>query len=162
MGTPRWWLIELVEMTKNMEMGAEVPALDQFTDEDFRLTVLRATRLIAILTLVGIPIVWWKLGWQSVALLVLGAAISGSGIWEWRRLMSAVMAQMDAETTPGKKPRMAMILIGFFLRMGVVIALLYVSLKYLDGSVYALAAGLLMGVVSLTVEGIRLVRLWTV
>jgi hypothetical protein len=39
---------------------------------------------------------------------------------------------------------------------------LYVSLKTLNGSVYALAAGLGLGVFSLTVEGLRMVKAWTV
>jgi len=39
---------------------------------------------------------------------------------------------------------------------------LYVSLKFLDGSVYALAAGLAMGVFALTFEALRLVKAWTV
>jgi hypothetical protein len=39
---------------------------------------------------------------------------------------------------------------------------LYGSLKFLDGSVYALAAGLGLGVFSLTFEALRLVKSWTV
>ena len=57
---------------------------------------------------------------------------------------------------------MAPVLLGFFLRLGVAVAVLYVSLKYLDGSVYALAAGLGMGVFALTIEALRLVKAWTV
>ena len=37
---------------------------------------------------------------------------------------------------------MGRVLVGFFLRLGLTLVLLYVSLKYLNGSVYALAAGL--------------------
>ena len=36
------------------------------------------------------------------------------------------------------------------------------SLKLLNGSVYALAAGLALGVFALTVEGLRLMKAWTV
>jgi len=54
------------------------------------------------------------------------------------------------------------VLAGFFLTLGLSLAALYVSLKYLDGSVYALAAGLAMGVFALTIEGLRLVKAWTV
>ena len=57
---------------------------------------------------------------------------------------------------------MAMVLLGFFVRLAATIALLYVSLKVLNGSVYALAAGLALGVFALTVEGLRLVKAWTV
>jgi hypothetical protein len=42
------------------------------------------------------------------------------------------------------------------------VVLLYVSLKLLNGSVFALAAGLALGIFSLTVEGLRLMKLWTV
>jgi hypothetical protein len=39
---------------------------------------------------------------------------------------------------------------------------LYVSLKYLNGSVFALAAGLGLGVLSLTIESLKLMKRWTV
>lgn len=134
-------------------------ALESFSDQDFRRTILRALRLLAVVSVVGALLLWWKLGWQSAALLAVGAVISASGLWEWLRLMTAVMARMDGGGTA--RP-MAMVLIGFFVRLGATIALLYVSLKVLNGSVYALAAGLALGVFALTVEGLRLVKAWTV
>jgi len=133
--------------------------MDSFTDADFRRTMWSALRLMAVITVVAIPLVWWKLGWQSAALLLVGAAISGSGLWEWLRLMTAVMVRMDG----GAKARpMGMVLAGFFLRLGLTVVLLYVSLKVLNGSVYALAAGLALGVFALSVEGLRLMKAWTV
>ena len=129
-----------------------------FSDADFRRTILRALRLLAVLTVVGAALAGWKQGWPSATLLLVGAAISGSGLWEWLRLMSAVMERMDE----GAKPRpMGLILFGFFARLGLALGLLYVSLRYLNGSVYALAAGLALGVFSLTVEAIRLLKAWT-
>ena len=134
-------------------------AMESFTDADFKRTIWSALRLLAVITVVAAPLVWWKLGWQSAALLLVGAAISGSGLWEWLRLMTAVMVRMDE----GAKARpMGMVLFGFFLRLGLTVVLLYVSLKVLNGSVYALAAGLALGVFSLTVEGLRLMKAWTV
>ncbi len=139
--------------------GTQVQTLADFTDADFRRTMLNALRLLAVLTVAGGLLVWWKMSWQSAALLLVGAAISGSGLWEWLRLMTAVMARMDG----GAKARpMGMVLVGFFLRLGLTIVLLYVSLKILDGSVFALAGGLALGVFSLTVEGLRLMKAWTV
>ena len=130
-----------------------------FSDEDVRHTMLRALRLLAIITVIALPLAWWKLGWQSAALLLVGAGISASGLWEWMRLMAVVMSRMDA----GAKPRpMGTVLVGFFVRLGVAIAVLYASLKYLDGSVYALAAGLAMGMIALTIEALRLVKAWTI
>ena len=134
-------------------------ALENFSDEDFKQTILRSLRLLAMVTVAGALVLWWKLGWQSAALLVVGAAISGSGLFEWLRLMTAVMARMDG----GAKARpMGMVLAGFFLRLGLTIVVLYVSLKVLNGSVYALAGGLVLGVFALSVEGLRLIKAWTV
>jgi hypothetical protein len=129
------------------------------TDEDVRRTMMRALRLLAILAAAGVALAWWKLGWQSAALLAVGAGISASGLWEWTRLMAVVISRMDA----GAEARpVGMVLVGFFLRLGVALAALYVSVKYLDGSVYALVAGLALGMVALTIEALRLVRSWTV
>ena len=134
-------------------------AIDSYTDADFKRTIWSALRLMTIITVVAAPLVWWKEGWPSAALLVVGAVISGSGLFEWLRLMSAVMVRMDG----GQAARpMGMILVGFFLRLGVAVVVLYVSLKYLNGSVYALAAGLALGVFALAVEGLRLMKAWTV
>ncbi len=133
--------------------------MDSFTDADFKQTMLRALRLLVVITVVAAPLVWWKMGWPSAALLLVGAVISGSGLWEWLRLMTAVMVRMDAG---GKARPMGMVLTGFFLRLGLTVVLLYVSLKLLNGSVYALAAGLALGVFALSVEGLRLMKAWTV
>jgi len=136
-----------------------VAGLEGFTDADVRATLVRTLRLLAVLTLVGMALVGWKLGWRSAVLLLVGAAISGSGLWEWMRLMSAVMARMDAGT---KASPMGLVLTGFFLRLGLAIVVLYVSLKYLNGSVIALAGGLGLGIASLSFEAIRMARAWTV
>lgn len=133
--------------------------MEGFSDADFKRTILSALRLLVVITVVAAPVVGWKLGWQSAVLLLVGALISGSGLYEWLRLMTAVMVRMDG----GAKARpMGMVLFGFFLRLGLTVVLLYVSLKFLNGSVYALAAGLALGVFALTVEGLRLMKAWTV
>jgi len=136
-----------------------VKTAESFTDADFRTTILRAIRMMAVIAVVGALLLWWKMGWQSAALLLVGAVISGSGLWEWLRLMTAVMARMDHG---GVAKPMGMVLLGFFVRLAATIALLYVSLKVLNGSVWALAAGLALGVLSLSVEGLRLIKAWTV
>jgi hypothetical protein len=137
--------------------------MEEFTDSDFRRTILGAIRLLSIVTTVGALLLWLKFGWQSAVLLLVGSLISGSGLWEWLRLMTAVMVQMDAEPgATGKSRPMGRILFGFFLRLGLTLAILYVSLKVLHGSVFALAAGLGLGVFCLSIEGIRLMRTWTI
>ena len=134
-------------------------ALEGFTDADFRQTILRALKLLGIVAAAGVLLTLWKFGWQTALLLLVGAGISGSGLWEWLRLMTAVMARMD---NGGEAKPMAMMLVGFFLRLGLAVVVLYASLKYLDGSVYALAAGLALGIFALSIEGLRLVKAWTV
>jgi hypothetical protein len=133
--------------------------MDSFSDADFKRTIWSALRLLVVITVVAAPVVGWKLGWQSAVLLLVGAVISGSGLYEWLRLMTAVMVRMDGG---GKGRPMGMVLFGFFARLGLTVVLLYVSLKILNGSVYALAAGLALGVFALTVEGLRLMKAWTV
>lgn len=139
----------------------EIPAAG-FTDADARAVIARSVKIVAVLAVIGIVPAWIKGGWKSALLLLIGAAISGTGLWEWRRLMAALSAKM--EPLPGehivgaRRPSIGFALVGFFLRLFVVIAVLYVSLKYLNGSALALAAGLAMGVVALTIEGLRLLR----
>ena len=135
-----------------LELGA-------FSDEDFRRTILRALRLVAVLTAIALPLIWWKLGWRSGALLLVGAGISASGLWEWLRLLTAVMKRMDAG---GELRPMALVLFGFFVRLVLVVGVLYGSLKVLQGSVVAIAVGLGLGVFALMIEGLRLVKAWTV
>jgi hypothetical protein len=141
--------------------------LEGFTDADVRATLVRTLRLLAVLTVLGMALVGWKLGWRSALLLLVGAAISGSGLWEWMRLMSAVMARMDAggldpEKRGAAAHPMGLVLTGFFVRLGLSLVVLYVSLKYLNGSVIALAVGLGLGIASLTFEAIKMARAWTV
>lgn len=137
--------------------------LSEFTDADFRATILRALRLLLVLTLVCLPLIWWKYGWRSGVLLLVGAGISASGLWEWLRLLTAVMRRMDASGGDAAAMRpMALVVFGFFVRLVLVVGVLYGSLKLLEGSVVAIAAGLGLGIVSLTIEGLRLVKAWTV
>ena len=136
--------------------------LANYTDDDFRRTIWSALKLVAIATAIGIPLLWWKAGWETAMLFLIGALISGTSLFEWLRLMTAVMVRMDIQTElPAPVRPLAPVLIGFFLRLAVALVLLYVSLKFLNGSVYALAAGLALGVFALAVEGLRLMKAWT-
>lgn len=140
------------------------------TDADATRTITRALRLLAIMTVIATPIVGWKMGWQSGALLVAGAAISGAGLWKWLRLMTVVIARMDSSqgvdsegaSIPGQAKPLGNVLLGFFGTLGLMLVVLYGSLKLLDGSVYALFAGIAMGILALTIEALRLAKAWTV
>jgi hypothetical protein len=139
-------------------MKVESKLLEGLTDEDFTRTMVAALKLLAVLATIATALFWWKSGWESASLLAIGAALSALSLWEWLRLMTAVMHRMDASQ---KARPMGMLLVGFFLRLGLTLVVLYVSLRYLDGTVFALAAGLGLGVLSLSIEGVRLAKRWT-
>jgi hypothetical protein len=125
------------------------------TDADVRNAMLAAIRLLLMLSAAAAALFWGRSGWQSALLLVVGAAISATSLWEWLRLLTAINQRMDG----GQNPRpMGMILFGFFARLGLTLAVLYGSLRFLHGTVLALAAGLGLGLLSLSVEALRLLK----
>lgn len=125
------------------------------SDTDLRQTMLASLRLLAMLAAVVLAVFWWRAGWQSGLLVAVGAAISGASLWEWQRLMTAMNEHMDAGRTT--RPTGA-IVAGFVLRLGVTLLVLYASVKYLHGTVLALAAGLALGVVALSIQAVRLLK----
>lgn len=125
------------------------------SDADVHNTMIAALRLLVVLSLLAAAILWWRSSWQNALLLITGSAISGSSLWEWMRLITAINQQMDSGQTP--RP-MGMILFGFFARLFLTLVVLYGSLKYLHGTVLALAAGLGLGLLSLSFEALRLLR----
>jgi hypothetical protein len=128
---------------------------DTLTDADVRRTMLAAIRLLLVLSTIGAALFWWRMNWQSAVLLIVGSAISCTSLWEWLRLMTAMNQRMDA----GANPRpMGLIVLGFFTRLGLTLIALYASLKYLQGTVFALAAGLGLGLVSLIFEASKLLK----
>ena len=158
-----------------------VSSVPPYTADDASASLNRAAGIVLALTAVGLPLIWYLRDWRSALLLLVGSLISATGLWEWKRLMAALMARMDAQDAvqassgktvishldadpdrPVKAPSIAFAIVGFVLRLAVVIVVLYVSLKYLHGSVLALAAGLALGVIALTVEGVRLLRSGTI
>lgn len=133
-------------------------ARTEFLDQDLKAALTRALRTVLILTAVGVPAAWISLGWRSAVLFVVGAAICGTGILVWQRLMSAILERLSE----GRKPKpLAPVLAWFFTHLFLAACLLYVSLRGLDGSVYALIAGLGLALVALTIEAFRLLKVWT-
>ncbi len=134
------------------------------TDAQVRAAMLASIRLLAILSILAAALFLWLANWQSAALLLIGSAISSASLWEWLRLITAINQRMDAAAqiptqTPAQNPApMAPVLFGFFARLALTVALLYGSLEFLHGTVLALAAGLALGLLSLTIEALRLLR----
>jgi hypothetical protein len=135
--------------------------IGDFSEEELKSTLGRALRMVGILAAVGIPVVWFAAGgarWQSVLLFLVGALIAATGIYEWQRLMMAVLSRFNQG---GRARPLGAVLLWFFLRLALAAVVLYVSLRSLHGSVYALCAGLGLAVIALMIEAMRLLRSWS-
>ncbi|HCT61649.1 MULTISPECIES: hypothetical protein [Acidobacterium] len=126
-----------------------------FTDANFVSLMRRSMRNILIAGTILSLIVMSVWGWRTGLMLLVGAVISASGVREWQRLIAAINARLDQSQPPMATGRTLLI---FLLRLGMVGVVLYGSLKYLQGSVYALLAGLMLAIVALTFEGLRMLR----
>jgi hypothetical protein len=146
-----------------MTRGLAEMAASEFTAEDLRATLGRALRTVGVLAAAGTLLTWWvagwRQGWPSALLFLVGALIAATGILEWQRLMMAILSRFEGGGTA--RP-LVPVLLWFFLRLGIAGVVLYVSLRSLNGSVYALCAGLGLAVLALLIEALRLLRAWTV
>ena len=135
----------------------------EFSDQDLRLVFNRALRSVAIAIAVGIPVIWVAWGWRSMLLFLVGSAIAATGILEWRQLMTAVLQRLDlgGGTPQGKPKPLGGVLFWFFIRIVAAAAVLYVSLRSLDGKVAALLIGLALALAALLIEALRLLRRWS-
>ena len=132
----------------------------EFSDQDLRLVMNRALRSVLIAIAVGIPVIWLAWGWRSAVLYLVGGAIAATGILEWRQLMAAVLVRLDIGGQSTPKP-LGPVLFWFIVRLVAAAAVLYVSLRSLDGKVAALLLGIALGLIALFVEAIRLFRGWS-
>ena len=130
-----------------------IPILD-FTDADLKAALRRAFKTTAIIGVALALALTFVYGWQTGALLLAGTIISATGLWEWKRLVAFINAKLDNQKAAGA----GRVISTFFLRLVLAGGLLYVSLKCLHGSVYALVAGLALGIFALTVEAVRMIR----
>lgn len=148
-------------MTDNQTNAAEpsgaqagAPMFD-FDDAQFLGALRRSMWNIGVLGVVLAGLLTMFYGWQTGLMLLIGAAISLTGVWEWRRLVAAINARLDAQRSPHSLVRT---ILAFVLRLAMVGAVLYGSLKYLEGSVYALVAGLSLAMLMLTVEAFKMLK----
>jgi hypothetical protein len=137
------------------ETGPAANLAASMTDDDLREMLRRALRTVIILGLLLFLYFTFTLGWRSGLLALAGALISYTGIREWRNLAIAIFAKLDNRQTARPIGRT---LVMFFLRLAMVAAVLYVSLRCLHGSIYALVAGIGLAVVALSIEALRLLR----
>jgi uncharacterized membrane protein len=115
----------------------------------------RAFRNIVILGLVASLALWKASGWRDAAMLAAGAAVSAASTLEWRRLVRFINARLDNQQTA----RGTVIAVTLFaLRLMVFGVVIYVSLKWIQGSAIALLCGLGLALLAIIWEGIRLIR----
>ena len=131
----------------------------EFTDAHLKAAMLRALRLVAMLAAVAFVALWFTAGWQTAMLLLAGALVSASGLWEWQKLIALINARLDNAQAPGTGGSGSLgVVLGFFLRLVIAGAVLYGSLRCFHGPVYALVGGLGLAAFALAVEAVRLVR----
>jgi len=115
----------------------------------------RAFRNIVILGVVASLALWKASGWRDAAMLASGAAVSAASTLEWRRLVRFINARLDNQKTA----RGTVIAVTLFaLRLIVFGVVIYVSLKWIQGSAIALLCGLGLALLAIIWEGIRLIR----
>jgi hypothetical protein len=126
-----------------------------FTDADLKAALRRAFQTTVVLGLVLAVVLAIVYGWQTGALLLAGAFVSASGLWEWQRLVAFINGRLDRQQSAGGTGRVVTM---FSLRLLLAGGVLYGSLRCFHGSVYALVAGLGLAVFALTVQAVRLIR----
>ncbi|MGA9069690.1 MAG: hypothetical protein WB424_05525 [Terracidiphilus sp.] len=136
-------------------MTQESHPIVDLTFADLDAMLRRALRITLILGAIAALMVWIGAGWQSAALLAVGAAISAASIWEWQRLVRVINARMDKQKTPGSAP---VVVLFFVLRLTVFAGVIYGSLKCFHGSLVALLFGLGLAVLAIVWEALRLLR----
>lgn len=134
---------------------SESNAFFNFTDADLRAAMRRAIWITIIVGALGAAILAFAAGWQTAALFVSGAVVSVTGIYEWQQIITLVNAKLDNQQPPRAT---AFTVLMFFLRLGIAGLIIYASLRWFHGSLYALLAGLGLAVIALTFEALRTLR----
>jgi len=125
------------------------------TEESLNALLKRAIRNTVILGLAPALVLLITSGWRDAAMLLTGALISAGSLLEWQRLVRLINDRLQKR----KAQRGAILVLVFFLfRLMVFAAVIYGSLKCFRGSPIALLCGLSLAVVTLTFEGLRLLR----
>jgi hypothetical protein len=145
-------------------MPAEISPLANLSDADVQRILQRSLWLAGALALVATPVLWAAMGWRSCAQFWVGAVISCTGIYKWLQLMVALVARMEVqpEVSAGTDKAAATkplgpVMLWFFLRLALAVVLLYGSLEFLGGSIYALLGGLALGLLTLSAQAVRTV-----
>lgn len=142
------------EQQEKTEPQAEHP-LALLSDEAALALLAGAMKWTLFIALLGALALWIASGWRNAAIFAVGGLISAASIYEWQRLLRLFNAKMDQKKTPGG----AGLVVGFFmLRLLFFAAAIYGSLKWIEGSAFALIAGLALAVITLAWQALTLLR----
>lgn len=115
----------------------------------------RAMRNTAILAVVIALAVGIGSNWRNAGMVAVGGAISAASIYEWLRLARTINARLDREKPAANA---GVVVLFFLLRLGLFAAVIYGSLKVIQGSGVALLCGLALAVSTMGWEALRLLR----
>ena len=113
---------------------------------------MRNTLILGALLAIGVGI---GSGWRNAGMIVVGAAISAVSIWEWLRLARVINARLDKQKAAANT---GVVVLFFLLRLSLFAAVIYGSLKFLQGSGVALLCGLALAVTTMGWEALRMLR----
>lgn len=113
---------------------------------------MRNTLILGALASIGTGI---GSNWRNAGMLAVGAAISAVSIWEWLRLARTINARLDKQKSA---PGAGVVVLFFLLRLSLFAAVIYGSLKFLQGSGVALLCGLALAVTTMGWEALRMLR----
>jgi|SRR5579862_7963810 len=131
---------------------SETRSLVDFSDAHLKALLRRALKLTAAMAVFGFGVLNFLFGWTVGVQLLAGAAVSGTGLYEWQQLIELMNAKLDNQ----KSPRSTGWVVGmFFIRLAFAGAVIYVTLKCFRGPYYALLAGLGLVAVALPIEVAR-------
>lgn len=136
-------------------MSEETHPIAALTDQALAAILNRALRNTLILGAIPAVIVAIASNWRNGAMLAVGTAVSAASIFEWKRLIALFNAKLDQQKTP----RGAAMVVAFFLaRLLVYGGVIYGSLRWLQGSPFALLCGLSLAMIALAWEALRFLR----
>ncbi len=113
---------------------------------------MRNTAILAVVIALAAGIGW---GWRNAGMVAVGGAISAASIYEWLRLARVINARLDLEKPAANA---GVVVVFFLLRLSLFAAVIYGSLKLIQGSGVALLCGLALAVTTMGWEALRLLR----
>lgn len=136
-------------MTEEVEQAADVSPESLYA---MLHRAMRNTLILGALLAIGVGI---SSGWRNAGMIVVGTAISAVSIWEWLRLARVINARLDKQKAAANT---GVVVLFFLLRLSLFAAVIYGSLKFLQGSGVALLCGLALAVTTMGWEALRMLR----